>query len=45
MPTLVSYGRAGLAALAACALTLLALRFPGCRRRGELGRYFLFLSS
>jgi signal transduction histidine kinase len=44
MPTLVSHGRAGLAALAACALALLALRFPGCRRRGELGRYFLFLS-
>jgi len=45
MPTLVSYGLAGLAALAACALSLLALRFAGCRRRGELGRYFLFLSS
>ena len=44
MPTLVFYGRAGLAALAACALSLLALRFAGCRRRGELGRYFLFLS-
>jgi signal transduction histidine kinase len=45
MSGLLSCGKAGLAALAACALSLLALRFPGCRHRGELTRYFLFLSS
>jgi signal transduction histidine kinase len=45
MPALVSYGRPALAALAAGALGILALRFPGCRRRGELLRYFLFLSA
>jgi signal transduction histidine kinase len=45
MPALLSLGRPVLAALAGYALALLALRFPGCRRRGELARYFLFLSA
>ncbi len=45
MPALLSYGRAGLAALAALVLSLLLLRLPGCRNRGELGRYSLFLAT
>ena len=45
MPALLSYGRPALAALAVGELVLLAMRFPGCRRRGELIRYFLFLSA
>ncbi len=45
MPALLAYGRPALAALAACTLGILALRFPGCRRRGELARFFLFLSA
>jgi signal transduction histidine kinase len=45
MPALLACGRPVLAALAACVLGLLALRFPGCRRRSELVRYFLFLAA
>jgi signal transduction histidine kinase len=43
MPALPA--RAALAALAACTLSLLLLRLPGCRQRGELARFFLFLAT
>jgi signal transduction histidine kinase len=45
MPALVSWLRPALAALSVFALSLLLLRLPSCRHRGELGRYFLFLAT